>query len=83
MRLWRLCLVGELNKNTNKNLPKMKLSGLKIEPNGPARIVSRAPGSRSTNMLRGTYFPPETEELNNCIVESHCTVVYCIVYLKR
>ena len=51
-----------------KILPKIKLSGLKTAPYGPARIVSRAPGSKSTNIPRGTYFPPETKKLNGFIV---------------
>jgi tubulin beta len=37
---------------------KTKLSGLKIWPNGPDRTESMVPGSKSTNMARGTYLPP-------------------------
>lgn len=39
-------------------LPKTKLSGLKICPKGPERTESMVPGSRSTRMALGTYFPP-------------------------
>lgn len=40
------------------NIPKTKLSGLKICPKGPERTESIVPGSRSTKMALGTYFPP-------------------------
>lgn len=43
------------------NLPKTKLSGLKICPNGPDRTESIVPGSKSTNTALGTYLPPEKE----------------------
>ena len=43
----------------NSNLPKTKLSGLKICPNGPDRTESMVPGSKSTSTARGTYLPPE------------------------
>lgn len=39
-------------------IPKTKLSGLNICPKGPERTESMVPGSRSTRMARGTYFPP-------------------------
>ena len=39
-------------------LPKTKLSGLKICPNGPERTESIVPGSKSTRQALGTYFPP-------------------------
>lgn len=39
-------------------IPKTKLSGLKICPKGPDRTESIVPGSRSTKMALGTYFPP-------------------------
>lgn len=39
-------------------LPKTKLSGLKICPKVPERTESMVPGSRSTRMALGTYFPP-------------------------
>ena len=39
-------------------IPKTKLSGLKICPKGPERTESMVPGSRSTRMALGTYFPP-------------------------
>ncbi len=42
-------------------LPKTKLSGLNICPKGPERTESMVPGSRSTRMARGTYFPPKTD----------------------
>lgn len=38
--------------------PKTKLSGRKSCPNGPARTESIVPGSKSTRIARGTYFPP-------------------------
>ena len=47
---------------TSFNLPKTKLSGLKICPKGPDRTESIVPGSKSTNTARGTYFPPENKE---------------------
>ena len=40
------------------NLPKTKLSGLNICPNGPDLTESMVPGSKSTKTARGTYFPP-------------------------
>ena len=40
-------------------LPKTKLSGLKICPNGPDRTESIVPGSKSTKTALGTYFPPK------------------------
>lgn len=43
---------------TSAPLPNTKLSGLKICPNGPERTESMVPGSRSTRMALGTYFPP-------------------------
>ena len=42
-------------------LPKMKLSGLKICPNGPDRTESIVPGSKSTKTALGTYFPPKVK----------------------
>ena len=44
-------------------IPKTKLSGRKICPNGPERTESIVPGSRSTRIARGTYFPPEGQEV--------------------
>lgn len=44
-------------------IPKTKLSGLKICPKGPERTESIVPGSRSTKMALGTYFPPGTDML--------------------
>lgn len=46
------------------DLPKTKLSGLKICPKGPERTESIVPGSRSTKTARGTYFPPNIEQIN-------------------
>ena len=43
------------------SIPKTKLSGLKICPKGPERTESIVPGSRSTKMALGTYFPPTTQ----------------------
>jgi len=40
-------------------LPKTKLSGLNICPNGPERTESIVPGSRSTRTALGTYLPPK------------------------
>ena len=44
-------------------IPKTKLSGLKICPKGPERTESIVPGSKSTKMALGTYFPPRTQIL--------------------
>ena len=41
-----------------QNIPKTKLSGLKIWPNGPDLTESIVPGSKSTRMALGTYLPP-------------------------
>ena len=52
------------------DVPKTKWLGLKSSPRGPALTESMVPGSRSTKMARGTYFPgtpslPKQKELNN------------------
>lgn len=39
-------------------IPKTKLSGLKIWPNGPDLTESIVPGSKSTRIARGTYLLP-------------------------
>lgn len=52
-------------QSKNVNLPKTKLSGLKICPKGPDRTESIVPGSRSTKTHRGTYFPPGKLQNNN------------------
>lgn len=74
--LWILLLFF-INKQPNKGLkgmstffvssPNTKLSGLKICPKGPERTESMVPGSRSTRMARGTYFPPEHRETGKCV----------------
>lgn len=46
-------------KSKNRNLPKIKLSGLKSCPKGPDRTESIVPGSRSSKIARGTYLPPK------------------------
>ena len=46
-------------------LPKTKLSGLKICPNGPDRTESIVPGSKSTKTALGTYFPPKKKTWNS------------------
>ena len=48
-----------INHIINWYLPKTKLSGRNIWPNGPERTESIVPGSRSTRTALGTYFPPE------------------------
>ena len=50
---------------TSKTLPNIKLSGLKICPNGPERTESIVPGSKSTKTARGTYLPPTNEQKYN------------------
>ena len=57
------CYLNKLINSENSwswlNLPKTKLSGLKICPNGPDLMESMVPGSKSTRTERGTYLPPE------------------------
>ncbi len=48
----------KVGRSKNPNLPKTKLSGLKICPKGPDRTESMVPGSRSTRQALGTYLPP-------------------------
>lgn len=56
-------------------IPNTKLSGLNICPKGPERTESMVPGSRSTRMARGTYFPPGKKQTTRECLYGDCVKI--------